>query len=256
MRLSQVHLLAWSSFSSPLLRDDDSSPEETANHGMIVELYDNPRYWGNRKLSSTRTCHFPVPRPPPLAGEQQPDLYAAWNTNLLISFQSPGLSANFMSALSLPGAGDDGVQARAAFERVVTRLALILALVPEPAASSCPRGAGAGGGAPIARDDDVERVVLSFPILCFSPFLPLILSSDSRALIVLLHFYRAANAVLPQCGPDLCLIPRMDGAPMVDVASATAASPRICSMRLESGVTCATWTLLCSLAGNDKRAAF
>ncbi|MBE3047372.1 hypothetical protein IMZ48_33620 [Candidatus Bathyarchaeota archaeon] len=49
--------------------------------------------------------------------------------------------------------------------------------------------------------DDVERVILSFPLLCFGPFYELVAAGDSRALAVLYLVYRSAGTLLrgPGC---------------------------------------------------------
>ncbi len=42
-------------------------------------------------------------------------------------------------------------------------------------------------------DMDLFTYIMSVAILCFGPVVPLILNNDTRALILMYHFYHAAN---------------------------------------------------------------
>ncbi|OAA81550.1 hypothetical protein LEL_01095 [Akanthomyces lecanii RCEF 1005] len=44
--------------------------------------------------------------------------------------------------------------------------------------------------------NDIEQLIYGFPILCCGPFTDLVQRRDTRALVLLLHFYRAARVLL------------------------------------------------------------
>ncbi|OQU95254.1 hypothetical protein CLAIMM_01487 [Cladophialophora immunda] len=46
------------------------------------------------------------------------------------------------------------------------------------------------------RREDIEQLIYGFPILCCGPFTELMTQGDSRALLLLVHFYRAARVLL------------------------------------------------------------
>jgi hypothetical protein len=101
---------------------------------------------------------------------------------------------------------EQGITARAIYDRIAQRLAVLLSLLPsvegqEDSSLMKDDGESLDGTVPAtlseARLRDVERYFFTFPmILCFGPFLPLILHGDSRALVLLYHTYRAARCLL------------------------------------------------------------
>ncbi|OLN83073.1 Sterol uptake control protein 2-like protein 10 [Colletotrichum chlorophyti] len=68
---------------------------------------------------------------------------------------------------------------REAFRLIVGRLAVLLALWKFRDSNPSPPATG-----------DLERFALAFPLFCTGAFLDMIVANDSRALLVLYHFYR------------------------------------------------------------------
>lgn len=89
---------------------------------------------------------------------------------------------------SAPDPIDDG------YLPVIRRLCLILSFLPE---SQPPQMADVD--APFF--PQLVRYILSFPVMCHGPFSTMVQRSDPHALVLLYHFYRAANILL---SPDLC----------------------------------------------------
>ncbi|KAL6910060.1 hypothetical protein GGI43DRAFT_426889 [Trichoderma evansii] len=81
---------------------------------------------------------------------------------------------------------------RSSFANIVRRLSPLLCCVsfesPQNTISS---------GHIESLEEDIEQLFYGFPILCCGPFSELIMKSDSRALVFLFHFYRAARTLLP-----------------------------------------------------------
>jgi hypothetical protein len=182
--------------------------------GRFMAMYDDQRLWGSRKqpersssdASSPENGETPLPVPE-LTAKQMTHL-----SNRRKLTASAEMDAEILSGL-LPTAcagepspdsssllpSTDKFLVRASYERVVNRLAVILTFLSEisnPPATSL-------GGSPLTavsylmpQRTDIERYFLSFPLLCFGPFLDLILNGDSRALVVLYHIYRAARLLL------------------------------------------------------------
>jgi hypothetical protein len=110
----------------------------------------------------------------------------------------------------------DEVLIRAAFGRLVARLAIAMAYVADTAGSAstgissrgndggCPAAGGGRDGADghcrqlEVSKSDMVRYVTTFPMMCFGPLLALISSGDSRMLVVLFHVYRVVGALLPE----------------------------------------------------------
>jgi hypothetical protein len=111
----------------------------------------------------------------------------------------------------------DEVLIRAAFGRLVARLAVAMAYVADTTSSAsststssrgndggCPaagggrEGAGGHGRRLEVSKSDMVRYVTTFPMMCFGPLLALISSGDSRMLVVLFHVYRVVGALLPE----------------------------------------------------------
>nr|XP_036586643.1 C6 transcription factor [Colletotrichum truncatum]KAF6797200.1 C6 transcription factor [Colletotrichum truncatum] len=74
---------------------------------------------------------------------------------------------------------------RDAYRGIVTRLSVILALLKHKDSNNSP-----------PQRSDLERYIFSFPLFCFGIFLDLITSGDSRAFLVLYHFYRTSRLLL------------------------------------------------------------
>ncbi|KAK1580517.1 uncharacterized protein LY79DRAFT_520619 [Colletotrichum navitas] len=74
---------------------------------------------------------------------------------------------------------------RAAFRGIVDLLSVILTLHAHRETNT----------RPIERSD-LERYILAFPLFCFGPFLDMIVANDSRALLVLYHFYSTSQLLL------------------------------------------------------------
>lgn len=101
---------------------------------------------------------------------------------------------------------EQGITARVIYRRIAQRLSVLLSLIPcvegqEDSVQLQDDEKSVDGTVPAslseARMRDAERYFFAFPmVLCFGPFLPLILEGDSRALVLLYHTYRAARCLL------------------------------------------------------------
>lgn len=80
---------------------------------------------------------------------------------------------------------DQGDAERTAFRGIVERLSVMMALWKHRDA-----------GFPPLERTDIERYVLAFPLFCFGRFLDMIGANDSRALLVMHHFYRTSRLLL------------------------------------------------------------
>ncbi|KAF6820572.1 C6 transcription factor [Colletotrichum sojae] len=74
---------------------------------------------------------------------------------------------------------------RSSYEAVVRRLSVPIALLQHQLSNPTPPQAS-----------DIERFIFSFPLFFFGPILDMIASGDSRALLVLYHFYRTSRLLL------------------------------------------------------------
>ncbi|KAI8278286.1 Sterol uptake control protein 2 [Colletotrichum sp. SAR11_240] len=74
---------------------------------------------------------------------------------------------------------------REAYHAIVTRLSVILALWRYRETNSSP-----------PQRADLERYILSFPLFCVGTFLEMVANSDTRALLVLYHFYLTSRLLL------------------------------------------------------------
>ncbi|OHW93358.1 C6 transcription factor [Colletotrichum incanum] len=74
---------------------------------------------------------------------------------------------------------------RASFRNIVNTLSVILALWTYRETNTRP-----------SERSDLERYILAFPLFCFGPFLDMIVANDSRALLVLYHFYNTSQLLL------------------------------------------------------------
>ncbi|OBR14267.1 C6 transcription factor [Colletotrichum higginsianum IMI 349063] len=81
-------------------------------------------------------------------------------------------------------AAQDGEE-RASFRSIVDLLSVVLALWEYRETNTRPAGR-----------PDLERHILAFPLFCFGPFLDMVVANDSRALLVLYHFYTVSRLLL------------------------------------------------------------
>jgi len=191
----------------------------------FMELYDNPRYRGGRNglaafssfsssfSSSPSSCasssersrsppgSFPAASPGRSTGAY---LEGVWDSlpssrapthNVMTLWQSYKEGEAYVRSA---GVHDEGLM-RAAFKRLVARLAVAMAFVMDQEGSGCP-AFGTWGDRyrqPELKRSDMVRYVATFPMMCFGPLLALISSGDSRMLVVLFHIYRVAGVLLP-----------------------------------------------------------
>ncbi|KAF6835851.1 C6 transcription factor [Colletotrichum musicola] len=78
---------------------------------------------------------------------------------------------------------DDG--RRSSYQAIVSRLSVPIALLQHKLSNPTP-----------PRAADIERFIFSFPLFFFGPILDMTASGDSRALLVLYHFYRTSRLLL------------------------------------------------------------
>ncbi|KAK3379460.1 hypothetical protein B0T24DRAFT_522049 [Lasiosphaeria ovina] len=191
----------------------------------FVQLYDNPRYHGGRNAfradsqarprkqqQQDRTSHSPTPSAssPSSSSSSSATLHSdetpsssftrqeSQSLKVLTLWQSYKEGEAFVGRT---GAEDDDLM-RAAYQRLAERLAVAMAFASD---------GGIGGGCPVAfpskppgrsrspvlRSEDIVRYVMTFPMICFGSFLPLITNGDSRGLVVLFHIYRVVRQLLP-----------------------------------------------------------
>ncbi|KAK0711277.1 hypothetical protein B0H67DRAFT_646664 [Lasiosphaeris hirsuta] len=167
----------------------------------FMELYDNPRYHGGRDAFPTP---FNQPAPSSTAAstnsrsEASPPLgfhpHTARMHKVLTLWQSYKEGEQFIKS----GGAPDEALTRAAYKRLVARLAIAMAYIADrdgcPASSTFSQP-DAATGHPLLRREDVVRYVMTFAMLCFGPLLPLISSGDSRILVLLFHVYRAVDKI-------------------------------------------------------------
>lgn len=91
----------------------------------------------------------------------------------------------------------DYVSERSAFERTARRLSPILCCLSMRDWSTADED---GDPRVTPQKYDYYRLFFAFPILCIGPFLEMMMRGDSRALVLLYHFYRAARLMLR--GPE------------------------------------------------------
>lgn len=160
--------------------------------GRIMELYDDPRFGAA------------VPTPPPEEqgqgqGPQGPGRDRAadhpFNTVAAVPDPCPQVcsDAHILSLLAMqmphtssPTPAERELYTRLAFEIAADRLAVLLH------AEHMYDGVDPG---PEVREE-LERAVLSFPLICYRPFCDLVAAGDSRALAVLYLLYRCAGRFL------------------------------------------------------------
>ncbi|KAF3800295.1 hypothetical protein GCG54_00007742 [Colletotrichum gloeosporioides] len=106
------------------------------------------------------------------------------------SMDCEGIVADFMrryddSSTSQVEISTQATKEREAYHAIVTRLSVILALWRYRETNPSP-----------PQRADLERYIFSFPLFCVGIFLDMVVSSDTRALLVLYHFYRTSRLLL------------------------------------------------------------
>lgn len=163
--------------------------------GKLMELYDDPQFGGGT----------PTPSPPEEQEQGEEDeLYGPardraaehpFNTVAAVPDPCPQVcsDSHILSLLAMqipytgyPTPAERELYVRLAFEIAVDRLAVLLYAkhIYEDADPD-----------PFVREE-VERAVLSFPLVCYRPFCDLVAAGDSRALAVLYLMYRCAGRFL------------------------------------------------------------
>lgn len=203
----------------------------------FMDMYDNPRYRGGRtglrgvssrsSSSSASSCasssdgssrsppgSSPAPSPGRSTGGASVSATAGAGSgaylegvlNSLPSSRAPTYNVMTLwqsykegeAYVRSGGVHDEGLM-RAAFKRLVTRLAVAMAFVMDEEEGGCPASGtrAVGYRQPELKRSDMMRYVATFPMMCFGPLLALISSGDSRMLVVLFHIYCVTGALLP-----------------------------------------------------------
>ncbi|KAK4189584.1 sterol uptake control protein 2 [Podospora australis] len=182
----------------------------------FMALYDNPRYHGNGRFLLLRSSPWSSRQSSPCPSTASSTRSAAVEGEFQSGRRPVSTDHHFkvvtlwqsytegVAYLQKAGAPDEGLT-RAAYKRLVARLAVAMAYVAEQQ-----HGQRAAGGSPFAarqkvkrgkgkhlKQSDLVRYVLTISMMCFGPLLAMISAGDSRALILLLHIYRAVGVLLP-----------------------------------------------------------
>jgi hypothetical protein len=101
------------------------------------------------------------------------------------------------------GVANEGLT-RAAYKRLAERISIAMAFLADgrrngrcPMSGEFPKDPVMGCYSSTFSQEDMVRYVLTFPMLCFGPLLPLISSGDSRILLLLYHVYQIVAELLP-----------------------------------------------------------
>ncbi|KAK0646479.1 hypothetical protein B0T16DRAFT_413543 [Cercophora newfieldiana] len=179
------------------------------------DIYDNPRYKGGRKDGSTSLeetgpllSEMAGPSPSgsdmfsessggcPLAAVFDDQGDVGFGFELSASNRYPPLRVSTLfdsyregEAFVRGGGVANETLTRASYKRLAERVAIAMVFTED---------ARKNGSCPVSfSQEDTVRYVLTFPMLCFGPLLPLISSGDSRVLLLLLHSYQAVEELLP-----------------------------------------------------------
>ena len=188
---------------------------------VFMAAYDNPRYWGGQRSGRSRrgqqekksrsqqkATFISLDHPfldyvnagtPKMSSLRFEDVLP-----MLRSFNFDVLRVNDIATLTAMGQvptlvdyADEKMITRAAFDRIATRVAVMLAFLREGRSiHTYPMPSARPGSGIMLNDTDVFTYAMSVAILCFGPAVRLVLSSDSRALILMYHFYHATNKLL------------------------------------------------------------
>lgn len=91
---------------------------------------------------------------------------------------------------------------RGAYKRLAERTAMAMVFMEDGRRTgNCPmlghqKDPATGCYNPAINQEDMVRYVLTFPMMCFGPLLPLISSGDSRILLLLFHIYEIVDELL------------------------------------------------------------
>lgn len=91
----------------------------------------------------------------------------------------------------IPPTGPPSALDRAAFEYIVRRMSPLL--VCQTTASNSDQGIASDM---LALHENIEDFIYGVPVLCCGPFTELVARRDTRALVLLFHFYRCARTLL------------------------------------------------------------
>lgn len=179
----------------------------------LMDIWDDPRYQTSSSLTVSTTVHEPasnrawrllqglesklVPADP---RERQKLGHCDYSQKLrqykdeVTRITSNSMPLDHSTAISAEIARS--LEARSAFAYVVRRISPLIRY--QTLASSSDSGMRANLAAIY---DDIEQLIYGFPILCCGPFTDLVQRRDTRALVLLLHFYRSTRVFLD---PERC----------------------------------------------------
>jgi len=189
-------------------------------------IYKNPRFHGDRSgqpslypADTSSTSSFQTPPSPPLSEPSVCPMTAMFNppedpvpggyygferptdSSLRVSTLFEGYREGEMFVRS--GGVANEMLTWAAYKRLAERVAIAMAFVADARRNGSSSTLGfqkdpvMGWYTSTFRQEDMVRYVLTFPMLCFGPLLPLISSGDSRMLVLLYHIYQVVEALLP-----------------------------------------------------------
>ena len=140
--------------------------------------------------------HAGSPKVSTLRFEDVLPLYKSFRFDLLRMNDIASITAMQQVPTLVEDADEDQIT-RAAFDRLATRVAVLLAFVQEGRPlSSYPRNPLRPSPMNTVDDMDVFTYAMSISILCFGPVVPLVLNCDTRALILFYQFYHCMNELL------------------------------------------------------------
>lgn len=174
----------------------------------FMKIWDDPRYqtWGCTAtetavhgptsyawrlllgLETELSCRGSVPRaPPPLLEGRDEKKKLVYIRDAVIRITTNYTSVDEPdTSLTL-----ESQSARSSFEKIIRRISPLLCCASLKTASDTPSNSGI-----MPQDSDIEQLFYGFAILCCGPFAKLMMRGDSRALVFLFHFYRAARILL------------------------------------------------------------
>jgi hypothetical protein len=188
---------------------------------IFEEIYDNPRYQGGRGVaadSGDLESEYSGPGTPELSllsdecplgifsGRPPPDM----GFDLSSSSSDPSLRVSTLFDsykegevfVKNGGIVNEGVT-RSAYKRLSERVSIAMVFLAESRRDTgCPmlglqKDPLALFPSSTFSQGDMARYVLTFPMLCFGPLLPLISRGDSRVLLLLYHVYQMVEELLP-----------------------------------------------------------
>ncbi|KAH8889591.1 hypothetical protein GQ53DRAFT_870058 [Thozetella sp. PMI_491] len=172
---------------------------------QLMDIYDDPEYHGGRNVRSlpstpsstgslTELVHFDSPPGPTydLGSIDSDDTVSLFDSLCGESLRGLSLVECFAARESqLPPEATQEEMSRAGYERLAARLSVVLSYLD---LHKSPEGFFS---IPEASGSLLSRYMFSFALLCFGPFLSMMLKGDSRALVLMFHLYQAARILLP-----------------------------------------------------------